>query len=137
MINYQKNITKFRKVKNIIIKEFDSEPVYNEKYLEAKLKSLIGKSAQLFRITKYQKKVLNLSVILVDSVFRTAQITIFKCFQKNVDTLEKKIPKYIIGDIEIPSDSDEENSQEEILIKKIQMIKNSDDEERSDDEILI
>ena len=51
--------------------------------------------------------------------------------------LEKKIPKYIIGDTEIPSDSDEEDSQEEILIKKIQMIKNSDDEEHSDDEILI
>ena len=31
---------------------------------------------------------------------------------------EKKIPKYIIDNIEISSDSDEENSDEEILIKK-------------------
>ena len=36
---------------------------------------------------------------------------------------EKKIPKYIIDDIEIFSDS---NSDEEILIKKIQMEKNYD-----------
>ena len=29
----------WEKVKNIIKKEFDSEPVYNEKYLRAKIKS--------------------------------------------------------------------------------------------------
>ena len=29
----------WEKVKNIIKKEFDSEPVYNEKYLKAKIKS--------------------------------------------------------------------------------------------------
>ena len=32
-----------RKVKNIIKKEFDSESVYNEKYLKAKIKSYNGK----------------------------------------------------------------------------------------------
>ena len=41
--------------------------------------------------------------------------------------LEKKIPKYIIGDTEIPSDSDEGNSDEENsdeeALKKIQMKK--------------
>ena len=31
------------KVKNSIKKEFDSEPVYNEKYLKAKIKSCNGK----------------------------------------------------------------------------------------------
>ena len=31
----------------------------------------------------------------------------------------KKIPKYIIGDIEIPLDSARENSDEESLIEKI------------------
>ena len=31
------------KVKNSIKKEFDSEPVYNEKYLKAKTKSYKGK----------------------------------------------------------------------------------------------
>ena len=33
--------------------------------------------------------------------------------------LKNKIPKYIIDDIEISSDSDEENSDEEIMIEKI------------------
>ena len=28
-----------KKVKNIVKKEFDSEPVYNKKYLKAKIKS--------------------------------------------------------------------------------------------------
>ena len=32
---------------------------------------------------------------------------------------EKKIPKYIIDDIEISSDSHKENSDEKILMKKI------------------
>ena len=47
--------------------------------------------------------------------------------------LKNKIPKYIIDDIEISSDSDEENSDEEIMIEKIQMMKNSDEEGYSDE----
>ena len=48
---------------------------------------------------------------------------------------EKKIPKYIIDDIEISSDfdednSDEENTDEEIL-KKNQIQKNSDEKDSS------
>ena len=50
---------------------------------------------------------------------------------------EKKIPKYITDDIEISSDSNEENSDEEILIKTIQIEKNCDYEENSDEEILV
>ena len=39
-MSYQKNIMEFwEKVKNSIKKEFDSEPLYNEKYLKAKIKS--------------------------------------------------------------------------------------------------
>ena len=54
-------------------------------------------------------------VILIDSVFRTGknyypQVLLEKC--KYV-VKEKKIPKYIIDDIEISSDSDRENSGEE------------------------
>ena len=53
----------WKKVKNIIKKEFDSEPVYNEKYLKAKIKNpVMEKSKQIFTIIKYQKKVLNLFV---------------------------------------------------------------------------
>ena len=40
------------KIKNSIKKELDSEPVYNEKYLKAKIKPYNGK------IIKYQKKIL-------------------------------------------------------------------------------
>ena len=49
---------------------------------------------------------------------------------------EEKIPKYIIDDIEIPCDSNEENSNEKSLLEKIKMKKNSDYEENSDKEIL-
>ena len=53
----------WKKVKNIIKKEFDSEPVYNEKNLKAKIKNpVMEKSKQIFTIIKYQKKVLNLFV---------------------------------------------------------------------------
>ena len=49
---------------------------------------------------------------------------------------KKKIPKYIIDDIEISCDTNEENSDEETLLDKIQAEKNSDYEENSDEEIL-
>ena len=49
MMNYQKNIIKFgKKVNNTINKEFDSELVYNEKYLKAKIKSSNGKISTHF-----------------------------------------------------------------------------------------
>ena len=52
---------------------------------------------------------------MLDSVFRTGksyylQVLLEKC--KNA-VKGKKIPKYITGDIEIPLDSDRENSDEE------------------------
>ena len=51
-----------RKIKNNIENEFDSEPVYNEKYLRAKMKSYNEKLTQIITIIKYQKKILNLCV---------------------------------------------------------------------------
>ena len=67
----------WKKVKNIIEKEFDSDPVYNKKYLKAKIKSYNGKiDTNCYNKKKYEKKVLNficLSVILIDSVFRTGK----------------------------------------------------------------
>ena len=55
-MHYSKNITKFgEKNKNSIKKEFDSKPVYNDKYLKAKLES-------------YKRK-----VVLIDTVFRTVK----------------------------------------------------------------
>ena len=50
-MNYQKNITKFgEKVK-------DSEPVYNEKYLKAKIKLYNGKISTNFYNNKMPKEV--------------------------------------------------------------------------------
>ena len=67
-----------------------------------------------------------------------------KCFQKNANILlKKKIPKYIIDDIEIffesdkensdDDNSDKENSDEEILAK-IQIKENSDEEDSSEED---
>ena len=44
------------KVKNNLKKEFDNEPVYNEKYLKAKIKSYIGKINSNFKNNKIPKK---------------------------------------------------------------------------------
>ena len=55
----QENIMEFgKKVENSITKEFGSEPVYNEKYLKAKIKSCNGKINTYF----HNNKVLNLFV---------------------------------------------------------------------------
>ena len=62
------NMTFLIKVENIITKEFGSEPVYNGKNLNANV----------------------LSVILIDSVFRTGKNSYPQCFQKNVNMLLKK-----------------------------------------------
>ena len=63
----------WEKVKNSIKKEFDSEPVYNEKYLKAKIKPYNGKTKTNFhneKIPKEGSQLICLSVILIDSVFR-------------------------------------------------------------------
>ena len=64
------------KVKNIIKTEFDSEPVYNGKYLKAKIKSYNRKINTNFhnnKILKESSQFICLSVILIDSVFRTGK----------------------------------------------------------------
>ena len=64
------------KIKNSIKKEFDSEPMYNEKYLEANVKSYNEKINTNFhnnKILKESSQFICLSVILIDSVFRTGK----------------------------------------------------------------
>ena len=66
----------WKKVKNSNKKEFDSELVYNEKYLKSIIKSYIGKINTNFhnnKITKQSSKLICLSVILINSVFRTGK----------------------------------------------------------------
>ena len=57
MMNFQRNIMKFgKRAKNSIKKEFDSEPVYNEKYLKAKIKLYDGKINTNFHNNKIPKE---------------------------------------------------------------------------------
>ena len=79
----EKNSEIWEKVKNSIKKEFDSKPVYNEKYLKAKIKSFNGKINTNFRNNKILRdgsQFICLSVISIDSVFRTGKNYYLKCF---------------------------------------------------------
>ena len=106
-----------KKVKNSLRKEFDSEPVYNKKYLKVKIKSYSGEINTNFHNTKLPKEgsqLICLLVILINSVFETgkncySQVLLEECKYVFKD---KKILRYIIDDTEI-SDSDREDSDEE------------------------
>ena len=92
--------------------------MYNEKYLKAKIKSYNGKINTNFQNNKMPKedsKYICLSVILIDSVFRTGKNYYPQVFLEECKYVvkEEKIPKYIIEDIEVSSDSERENSDEE------------------------
>ena len=63
-----------KNVRNSIKEEFYSEPVWNEKYLKAQIKSFNGKINTNFRndkIPKESSQFICLSVMLIDSIFRT------------------------------------------------------------------
>ena len=115
-----------KKVNNSIKKGFDSEPVYIEKYPKTKIKSYEGKISSNFHSDKIPKKgsqCICLSVVLIDSGFRTGknyypQVFLDEC--KYVK--EKKMHEYITNYIKLSSDdsdredsaySDEGNSNEE------------------------
>ena len=121
------------KVKDILKKELDSEPVHNSKYLKAKIKSYNWKINTNFgknKIPKEDSQYICLSLIMINFVFRRSKNYYPQVFWEECKYVveEKKIPKYIINDIEISSDSDRENSGEEnsdkkkILMKKIKKI---------------
>ena len=62
----------WNKVSKIIIKGFDSELVYNNKYLKTKIKSYGGKVNTTFhddKVPKERSQYICLSVILIDAVF--------------------------------------------------------------------
>ena len=63
----------WEKVRNITKKEFDIEPIYNEKYLRTKRKSYngkINKNVHNNKIPKESSQFIYLLVILIDSVYR-------------------------------------------------------------------
>ena len=82
-----------RKVKNILKKEFDSEPVYNEKYLKAKIKSYYGKintNVQNNKILKEGTQCICLSVILNDYVFKGDSIYYIQAFLEDCQYVVKE-----------------------------------------------
>ena len=52
----------WEKVTSIIYKKFDSDPVYNEKYIKTKVNPTMETLTQIFKVIKYQKKDLILFV---------------------------------------------------------------------------
>ena len=87
LIDDDKLLEKYKKIlekiKNTIKKEFDNEPVYNEKYLKAKIKYYNGKINTNFHNNEIPKEgfqCICLSVILIDSDLEQVIIIILKCF---------------------------------------------------------
>ena len=108
----------WEKVSKSIKNEFDSDPVYEGKYLKTKIKSYKGKINANFhnnKIPKEDSQFIFLSVTLINSVFRTDNNNYPEVFLEECTFIikEKKIPKHIIDNIEISSDSDRETSDEE------------------------
>ena len=99
-------------------KKIDIEPVYNEKYLEAQLKSYNGKITTKFcnnLIPKEGSQLICLSITLTDSIFRSCKNYYPQVFLKeyNYVVKEKKMPECIIDDIDISYDnSDREESSD-------------------------
>ena len=87
----------WKKVENTIDKEFDCDPVYNEKFLRAKIKSYNGKINTNFHNNKTAKEdsqCICLSVNLIDSVFRTGNNDYLQVFLEERKYLLKE-KKYI------------------------------------------
>ena len=119
----EKYIEIWEKIGNILKKEFDCETVCQEKYLKAKIKSYNGKIKINFHDNETPREgsqCICLSVILVNSVCKTGKNYYPQVFleKRKYVIKNKKIPKYIIANIEISSDSDGENSDEENFSKR-------------------
>ena len=107
----------WKKVTNIIKKEFGSKPVSNEKYLKTKIKSTkINKSCCNNKIPKEGSQCIYLSVILINSPYKKDKNYYPQVFLEECKYVvkEKKTSEFATDDIEISSDdSDRENSDEE------------------------
>ena len=83
-------------------KEFNSEPAYNTKYLQTKIKSYKEKIVHNNKIPKEGSQCIFLTVILIDSVYINTIILKLEEFKYVVKG--KKMSKFITDDIEISSD---------------------------------
>ena len=120
---YQKNIMKFETTLKIVSK---TNLIVNQskiKYLKAKIKSYtrkINTSPQNNIIPKEGSQFICLSVILINSVFRSGENYYPQVFLEEYKYVveekkpEKKMPEFITDNIEISSDSDREDSDKEI-----------------------
>ena len=102
-------------------KKIVSEPVCNEKYIKAIIKSYNGKTSTTFhnnKILKSDSQCIYWSVILIHSVLRTSSNYYPQVFLEECKYVvkEKKMPKYIINNMDISSNSGEENSNEKKLV---------------------
>ena len=69
---FKKYFDVWNKMKSLIRKEFDSKPMYNDKYIKTKIEIYIDKVYSNFRhnkITKGNEYCTCLSVVLLDSIF--------------------------------------------------------------------
>ena len=118
VIKDEKNNEIWEKFYNSIKKEFESEPTYNKKYRKTETKSYQGKIDTNFHSDKIQKQgsqCICLSVIFIDSVYRTGKNYYPQVFleERKYVVKEKLMPGYINVKIETSSDdSDEENFDE-------------------------
>ena len=85
--------------------------MYNEKYIKAKIKSHNGKiniNVCNNKMPKEGSQLICLSAILINSVFRKGKNDYFQVFLEECKYVvkEKRMAKYITGDIQISSDSD-------------------------------
>ena len=127
------------KFDNTTSKEFDSNPLYKEKYIKSKKKSNYGKINTNFHNNKIPKECSEcvcLSIILLNSVYKKdrnycSQVFLEEC-KYVIKEKKKSIKKFITDNIDIASDdsnkenSDKENSDEKnlnigILFEKIQV----------------
>ena len=116
-------------VTNIIYKEFDSNPIYNEKYIKTKIKVYNKKVNTNF----HGLECVCLPIILLDSVYKKDNKYYPLVFLEEYRYVvrEKKIDNYITDNVEISSDSDDED-----LLEKNLDGKNSNYEENSDEEVM-
>ena len=95
----------WEKVKHSLKKEFDSKPVYNKKYLKAKIKTYNGKiniNSHNNKIPKGDSQYVCLSIILLDSVFTTCKNYYSQVFLEECKYVvnKKENYKYTIDAIE-------------------------------------
>ena len=98
LIKDDKSLEKYNEIQgnvlNSLKKEFDSKPIYNEKYVKAKIKLNNGKINSNFHSNKIPKDDLQYVCLSVQFclklVLEQVKTIILKCFQRNVNILLKK-----------------------------------------------